>query len=58
MIQMLAAWVANLQNIPAPVLTVLIAAFAIEACLYALPGIEGARKRLEQRLRRPALENA
>jgi len=55
MIQMLAAWVANLQNIPAPVLVPLIAAFALEACLYALPMIEGARRSLERRLRRPAL---
>jgi membrane protease YdiL (CAAX protease family) len=55
MIQMLAAWVANLQNIPAPVLAPLIAAFAIEACLYALPVIEGARRRLQQRVRPPTL---
>ncbi len=33
----------------------LIAAFTIEACLYVLPTVESARKRLEQRLRRPAL---
>jgi membrane protease YdiL (CAAX protease family) len=46
---------ANLMSIPAPVATALTAAFAIEACLYVVPGMEAARKRLEQRLRRPAL---
>lgn len=55
MIQMLAAWVANLQNIPAPVAAALIAAFAIEAGLYALSAIQGARERIEKRLRPPAL---
>jgi membrane protease YdiL (CAAX protease family) len=55
MIQMLAAWVANLQNIPATALVPLIAAFATEACLYTLSPIESARKGLERRLSRPAL---
>jgi membrane protease YdiL (CAAX protease family) len=50
MIQML-PWVANIPSIPAPVA----AAFAVEAALYVLTMIEGARKRLEARLRRPAL---
>lgn len=43
MIQMLAAWVANIQSIPAPVAAVIGAAFVIEACLYVLPMIEGVR---------------
>ena len=55
MIQMLAAWVANLQNIPATALVPLVAAFVTEACLYALPVIESARKGLERRLSPPAL---
>jgi membrane protease YdiL (CAAX protease family) len=46
---------ANLMSIPAPVAAALGAAFAIEACLYVLSGLEGARKRIEQRLRPPAL---
>ena len=46
---------ANILSIPAPVSAALVSAFALEACLYALPGIEGARQRLERRLRRPAL---
>lgn len=46
---------ANLQSIRAPVAAPLIASFIIELCLYAVPGLEGARKCLEQRLRRPTL---
>ena len=46
---------ANFLSIPGPTAAALIAAFVIEACLYVLPGIESARKRLEQRFRRPAL---
>jgi membrane protease YdiL (CAAX protease family) len=33
----------------------LVAAFVIEVCLYVLPGLEPARRRLQQRFRRPAL---
>ena len=55
MIQMLAAWVANLQNIPATALVPLVAAFVTEACLFALPVIEGARKSIERRFGRPSL---
>ncbi len=55
MIQMLAAWVANLQNIPATALVPLVAAFATEAFLFTLPAIESARKGLERRLGPPAL---
>jgi membrane protease YdiL (CAAX protease family) len=46
---------ANLMSIPAPVTAALAAAFTIEAWLYVLPGFETARKRIEQRLRRPVL---
>jgi membrane protease YdiL (CAAX protease family) len=46
---------AYLLSIPARPAAALLAAFAIEAALYLLPGFEGARKSVERRLSRPAL---
>ncbi len=46
---------ANYLRIPPRIASALIAACVVEVCLYALPAIEGARKRLEERMRRPAL---
>ena len=46
---------ANLLSIPVPVAVALVVAFTIEAWLYVLPGFEAARKRAEERFRRPVL---
>jgi membrane protease YdiL (CAAX protease family) len=45
---------AYLLSIPARIAVALVPAFAIEACFYAVSGIEAARKRLEFRFSRPA----
>jgi membrane protease YdiL (CAAX protease family) len=45
----------NILSIPVTATVALAAAFLAEAWLYVVPGFEVARKRAEQRLRRPAL---